>query len=163
MPVDSTAFRSVMGRFATGVTVATTYQASRRLGITVNAFASVSLDPPLVLFCLERASRVHQAFLDSGIFAVNILASDQETISNCFASNSDFRHDEFCGVHSHVAATGAPILEDCLGFVDCRLVNVFDGGDHSILVGLVEAIGARDGDPLLYHRSHYVDLRETRT
>jgi hypothetical protein len=70
MPVDSTAFRSVMGRFATGVTVATTYQASRRLGITVNAFASVSLDPPLVLFCLERASRVHQAFLDSGIFAV---------------------------------------------------------------------------------------------
>ncbi len=131
-----------MGRFATGVTVATTYQESRRLGITVNAFASVSLDPPLVLFCLERASRVHQAFLDSGIFAMNILASDQ---------------------HSHVAVTGAPILEDCLGFVDCRLVNVFDGGDHSILVGLVEALGVRDGDPLLYHRSHYVDLRETRS
>lgn len=161
MPVDSKEFRSVMSRFATGVTVATTCEGTRRLGITVNAFASVSLDPPLVLICIERASRIHQVFLESRIFAVNILSQEQEAISACFAGNSDCRYNEFCGVSSHAVATGAPVLDDAIGFVDCRVVNVFDGGDHSIFVGHVEALGAREGDPLLYFHSRYARLAES--
>lgn len=147
-----------MSRFATGVTVATTCLGSRRLGITVNAFTSVSLDPPLVLICIERAKRIHQAFLDSGIFAVNFLSAEQEALSTCFSGTSDYRYNEFCGARSHTEVTGAPILDTSLGFVDCRIVKVYDGGDHSIFLGLVEALKQGDGQPLLYYGSRYAQL-----
>ena len=104
MDVDSTSFRAVMSRFATGVTVATTCQGEQRIGITVNAFASVSLEPPLVLICLERASVVHEYFVKSGVFAVNMLSADQEDISTGFASNSPERFENFCGAASHPGA-----------------------------------------------------------
>jgi flavin reductase (DIM6/NTAB) family NADH-FMN oxidoreductase RutF len=155
-PVDSSVFRTVMSRFATGVTVATTYLGGRRLGITVNAFASASLDPPLVLICLEKASHVHDAFVESGIFAVNFLTSEQEELSACFAGNSECRFDEFCRAASHTEATGAPVLDESLGFVDCRIEHVYDGGDHDILLGRVVALGHSQGKPLLYYRSQYV-------
>jgi flavin reductase (DIM6/NTAB) family NADH-FMN oxidoreductase RutF len=155
---NSALFRAVMSRFATGVTVATTCQGSRRLGITVNAFASVSLEPPLVLVCIDRTSRVHDAFIESGIFAVNFLTSDQEELSRCFAGDTDCRHNEFCGVASHVEATGAPVFDEALAFVDCRIDQVYDGGDHDILLGRVQALGtgARGAEPLLYYRSEYI-------
>jgi len=161
MPVDSddsSLFRAVMSRFATGVTVATTCQGARRLGITVNAFASVSLDPPLVLICLDKASHVHDAFIASRIFAVNFLGSEQEELSACFAGSSDCRFDEFCRAASHIEATGAPVLDESLGFVDCCVEHVYDGGDHDILVGCVVALGHGEGKPLLYYRSRYGQL-----
>lgn len=155
MAVDPRQFRSVMGRFATGVTVVTTCQEGERLGITVNAFCSVSLDPPLVLVCIERTSRVHDVLLQSGVFAVNFLSKQQERLSTCFAGNSERRYRDFCGATSHAAATGAPILDGCIGYVDCRIVESYPGGDHTIVLGRVEALGQSEGEPLLYYRSRY--------
>jgi flavin reductase (DIM6/NTAB) family NADH-FMN oxidoreductase RutF len=158
MTVDSTEFRAVMGRFATGVTVMATCDNSQRFGLTVNAFCSVSLDPPLVLVCVERASRVHPVLLKSRIFAVSFLTEEQEHLSTCFAGNSDERFEDFCHAASHTAATGAPVLDEALGFVDCRVVDVFPGGDHDIFIGRVEALGGAEDRPLLYYRSHYARL-----
>lgn len=162
MIVDSQAFRAVMGRFATGVTVVTSCQGNYRYGITVNAFTSLSLDPPLVLICIERNSRVHQILLESRIFAVNLLSAEQEELSRCFASTSELRYNDFCEAPSHAESTGAPVLEGTLGFLDCRVVDVFPGGDHSIFVGHVEALSSVDAsggeppEPLLYFRSRYL-------
>jgi flavin reductase (DIM6/NTAB) family NADH-FMN oxidoreductase RutF len=123
-----------------------------RAGLTVNAFCSVSLDPPLVLICVDHSSRVHDLLVQAGIFAVNLLTADQEEILRCFAGQSERRWVEFCGCAAHSAATGAPVFDESLGFVDCRITDVFPGGDHSIIVGRVEALGASDGEPLVYYR-----------
>jgi flavin reductase (DIM6/NTAB) family NADH-FMN oxidoreductase RutF len=160
MAIDIATFRAVMSRFATGVTVVTTCAGTERLGITVNAFCSVSLDPPLVLICVEHGSQVHDALIASGVFAVNFLSRDQENLSVCFAGRSEERFSNFCGVTSHTIATGAPIFDDSLGFVDCRIVATYPGGDHSIILGQVEAQEAYDGEPLLYYRSHYLNSEE---
>ena len=164
--IDSKTFRAVMSRFATGVTVVTTCNGPRRFGITVNAFCSVSLDPPLVLICIERTSRVCDILRDTHIFAVNFLGEDQLDLSVCFAGNGDERYGDFCHAASHVETTGAPVLDGTLGFVDCRVVNVFPGGDHDIFIGQVESLGMADtpdansGRPLLYYFSHYHRLSE---
>ncbi len=155
-PVDSTTFRAVMARFATGVSVVTTCDGPKRFGITVNAFCSVSLNPPLVLVCIDRTSMVHQILRDTGIFAVNFLREDQAQLSDCFAGRSEERFERFCGAKSHAEATGAPVLDASLAFVDCRVVNVFPGGDHDIFIGQVQALGSSDGQPLLYYRSQYI-------
>ncbi len=158
MGVTSEEFRAVLGRFATGVSVVTTCDGNRRAGMTVNAFTSVSLDPPLVLVCVERTTYIHDLLLRNGYYAVNILAEEQEELSNCFAGRSEYRYSEFCGVSSHVVATGAPVFDDALAFIDCRIVNVFPGGDHSIFVGRVEALGGDERRPLLYYRGTYPRL-----
>jgi flavin reductase (DIM6/NTAB) family NADH-FMN oxidoreductase RutF len=155
MTVDSSAFRAVMGRFATGVSVVTSCDGPQRYGITVNAFCSVSLEPPLVLVCIDLTSKVHQIMRETGVFAVNFLKEDQADLSACFASQTEERFQRFCSAASHVATTGAPILDEALGFVDCRVVNVFPGGDHAIFVGQVEALGGTEDHPLLYYRSRY--------
>jgi flavin reductase (DIM6/NTAB) family NADH-FMN oxidoreductase RutF len=160
MDVDSASFRAVMSRFATGVTVATTCQGARRVGITVNAFASVSLEPPLVLICIERSSAVHALFVESGVFAVNVLSSEQEDVSAGFASNSPDRYERFCNVESHPVITGAPVFDTCLAWLDCRVTQVYPGGDHSIFLGLVVALGTGSGLPLLYYRSRYLHPSE---
>ncbi|MGO8948251.1 MAG: flavin reductase family protein [Ktedonobacterales bacterium] len=161
MAVDIQTFRSVMSRFATGVTVVTTQVGTQRLGITVNAFCSVSLTPPLVLICIEHGSHVHDAVVESGIFAVNFLSREQEHLSVCFSGNSPERYSSFCGVASHTAATGAPVFDESLGFVDCRIVATYPGGDHTIVLGQVEAQEAYDGEPLLYYRSQYLNSPES--
>lgn len=161
MAVDTHQFRSVMSRFATGVTVVTTRKGTECHGITVNAFASVSLDPPLVLVCIDRSSYLHDILLESGVFAVNLLAEDQRHLSECFAGHSESRFRDFCGATFHTAATGAPVLDGTLGYVDCRIVGVYPGGDHSIIVGHVETLGIGTGDdPLLYYRSRYIHQGE---
>jgi flavin reductase (DIM6/NTAB) family NADH-FMN oxidoreductase RutF len=157
---DATAFRKVLGHFASGVTVVTTCHNNRRAGITVNAFCSVSLDPPLVLVCIEHKNYAHDLVKDAGIFAVNILASDQADTSRCFASPSAEKFERFCGVTTHEVATGAPVFDHCAAFVDCRLVAVYPGGDHSIFVGHVEALGSSEDAPLLYFRARYGRLEE---
>jgi flavin reductase (DIM6/NTAB) family NADH-FMN oxidoreductase RutF len=160
MAIDIATFRAVMSRFATGVTVVTTCAGTERLGITVNAFCSVSLDPPLVLICIEHGSNVHDALIKCGVFAVNFLSRDQESISVCFAGHSEERYRDFCGVASHVIATGAPIFDNSLGFIDCRIVATYPGGDHTIILGQVEAQEAYEGEPLLYYRSEYLNAQE---
>ncbi len=149
-------FKATMGRFASGVTVVTTRLGGLRAGLTVNAFCSLSLEPPLVLICVDRASRVHDVLVQAGIFAVNILTAGQEEVSRCFAGQSERRWQDFCDCATHTVATGAPVLDQALGFVDCRVTDVFPGGDHSVIVGRVEALGARAGEPLLYYRGRYL-------
>lgn len=158
--VEPETFRKVMGRFASGVTVVTTCQGDQRAGITVNAFCSVSLDPPLVLVCIEQRNYTHDLVSESGIFAVNILSSAQADISRCFASQSDAKFRDFCGVSTHQEATGAPVFDTCVAFVDCQLVAMYPGGDHSIFVGRVQALGSSEEAPLLYYRARYGQVYE---
>jgi len=152
-------FKAVMGRFTTGVTVVTTALGSQRAGITVNAFCSVSLDPPLVLVCIERTAHIHDLLIEAGVFAVNLLAERQDEVARCFANSSDRRNQEFCSCKTQNLQTGAPVLRDALGFLDCVITDVFPGGDHSIIVGRIEALGAADRKPLVYYRSQYTDLK----
>jgi flavin reductase (DIM6/NTAB) family NADH-FMN oxidoreductase RutF len=158
MGITSEEFRAVLGRFATGVTVVTTCEGSRRAGITVNAFSSVSLDPPLVLICIERSAYIHDILRRTGTYAVNFLGEKQRALSECFAGRSDTRDVDFCDVASHEVATGAPVFDEALAFVDCRVVNVYPGGDHSIFLGQVEALGGSGAAPLLYYRGDYTRL-----
>jgi flavin reductase (DIM6/NTAB) family NADH-FMN oxidoreductase RutF len=161
MSVDPALFRQVMGRFATGVTVVTTCQGDRRAGITVNAFCSVSLDPPLVLICVEQRNYTHDLLIEAGCFAVNFLTSQQADVSRCFAAPGDEKLTTFCGAATHEEATGAPVFDECLAFVDCRVEAVYPGGDHSVIIGRVEALASSDATPLLYHQARYGRLAAT--
>lgn len=141
MALDTAFFRKVMGQFATGVTIATTRSQEGIAGLTVNSFTSVSLDPLLVLICVDIRSQALPFFRESGVFAVNILTEEQEELSNCFATSSEERYTYFCHARHHVASTGSPILEGSMGFIDARITAEYPGGDHVIFLGQVEAMG----------------------
>lgn len=141
MALTTDFFRKVMGQFATGVTIATTRSQAGIAGLTVNSFTSVSLDPLLVLICVDARSQALPFFRAGGVFAVNILAQEQEALSNCFATSSDERYTHFCHANHSSAATGAPILDGIMGFVDARITAEHPGGDHVIFLGQVEAMG----------------------
>ncbi len=141
MAIEKDFFRQVMGYFTTGVTVVTTQSQGKPAGLTVSSFTSLSLDPPLVLICVDGTSNTLPLFRESKIFAINFLTVKQVHLSRCFAMSSDDRFEHFCYAPYHTAVTGAPILDDVLAFVDTRLVAEYPGGDHVIFVGQVEAIG----------------------
>ena len=141
MAIEKEFFRQVMGRFPTGVTVVTTRSQERLAGLTVNALCSVSLDPPLILICVGLTSATYPVIRESGVFAVNMLTEKQEELSHCFATASAERYEGFCHASYHVAATGAPIIDDTLAFLDARVVAEYPGGDHVIFLGQVEAMG----------------------
>lgn len=156
MPVTKDEFRSAMSRFASGVTVVTMKDAdSRAQGITVSAFTSLSLEPPLVLVCIDKRASLHNHLVEGAHFAVNILAEDQELISRRFASRDE---DRFSGTGYREGITGAPLLEGALGHIECRVVHVYPGGDHSVIVGEVETANVTDGKPLVYFRGGYARL-----
>ncbi|MBV9711548.1 MAG: flavin reductase family protein, partial [Ktedonobacteraceae bacterium] len=131
----------MMGHFATGVTVVTTNNRGRMGGLTVNAFCSVSLNPPLVLVCIDIHSGALALIRESGAFAVNMLTEQQEDLSRCFATQNKDRFEYFCHASHYTVATGAPVLADVLAFVDARVVAEYPGGDHIIFLGQVEALG----------------------
>jgi len=141
MAIEKGFFRQVAGQFATGVTVVTTCSQGKPAGITVNAFCSVSLEPPLVLVCIDLISLTLPAIRESGSFAVNILTNEQEEFSRCFAGSTEERYEHFCHASFHIAATGAPIIDDVLAFIDARVVAEYPAGDHVIFLGQVEAMG----------------------
>jgi len=141
MAIEKDFFRQVMGHFATGVTVVTTRSQETLAGLTVNAFCSVSLDPPLILICVDLTSTTRLVIRESGVFAVNMLNDKQEDLSRCFATSSAERYEGFCHARYHVAATGAPIIDDTLAFIDARVVAEYPGGDHVIFLGQVAAMG----------------------
>lgn len=141
MTIEKGFFRQVMGRFTSGVTVVTTRHNTVIVGLTVSSFASLSLDPPLVLICVEQVSSTLGVLRAGKIFAVNILTAEQVELSRCFATSSEDRFEHFCHAPYHTAATGAPILDGVLGFIDTRLVAEYPGGDHVIFVGQIEAMG----------------------
>lgn len=153
MPVSSADFRAALSRFASGVTVVTTKDAAgKTFGITVSAFCSVSLEPPLVLICIEKTTGSHHAFEQSGRFTVNILAEAQSQLSDHFASLLD---DKFSSIDHAVDEHGIPLLTSSLATLQCSLFKSLDGGDHSIFLGLVEHVSVRDAGPLVYFKSNY--------
>jgi flavin reductase (DIM6/NTAB) family NADH-FMN oxidoreductase RutF len=149
-------FRRVLGHFATGVTIVTTCDADARpSGLTVSAFASLSLDPPLVLVCVDHKSQTYPALRESGRFAVNVLTLSQEALSRRFAST---RLDKFDGLAYRISDLGLPLLGAALAHIECRTVSTHVAGDHTIFVGRVERAASDDGDPLLYYRGRYKRL-----
>jgi flavin reductase (DIM6/NTAB) family NADH-FMN oxidoreductase RutF len=145
MTIDKDFFRKTAGQFATGVTVVTTNNQGTLAGLTVNAFCSVSLDPPLILICVDLNSATLPAIRASGIFAVNMLTREQERLSTCFATSSEERYRDFCRASFHTAASGAPVLDEGLAFIDARVVAEYPGGDHIIFLGQVVAMGTEGG------------------
>lgn len=149
---DRRALRGVLGRFATGVTVLTAGRGVPR-GMTANSFTSVSLDPAKVLVCVVKSAAIHQTLLDEQGFAVSVLGSDQEWVARRFADHSRARGvREFAGVdHVPGTHTGAPVLSDAVAWLECRLSDIHEGGDHTIFVGSVLGAGCSAGhDPLLF-------------
>jgi flavin reductase (DIM6/NTAB) family NADH-FMN oxidoreductase RutF len=156
MSLDPDAFRAVMGRFASGVTVVTaTDEAGSAYGMTVSAFASVSLQPPLVLMCIDHTASLHDTLANAPYFAVNILASTQEAIARRFADTGAQR---FEGIGYRNGENGVPILNDVLAFVECKRVSSVETGDHTVIIGETVAASMRDARPLLYYRGGFAQL-----
>ncbi|AIR91052.1 p-hydroxyphenylacetate 3-hydroxylase reductase component [Pseudomonas cremoricolorata] len=150
---DTRAFRRALGNFATGVTVVTAAGPSgRKVGVTANSFNSVSLDPALILWSIDKRSTSHEVFEEASHFAVNILAADQIDLSNTFARPKD---DRFAGIEHEAGIGGAPLFPDCSARFQCQKFQQLDGGDHWILVGKVVAFDDFGRSPLLYHQGAY--------
>ena len=155
MAVDRQQFRAALRHWASGVTVITTRAGERALGMTVSAFSSVSLEPPLVLVCADKTSHTCPAIAESGVFAVNVLAADQSELSNRFATDGN-EAVRFDGLACRSGPTGAPWLPGAVAVLDCRLVDTHEAGDHRIYVGRVEATEVHAGrEPLLYYDAAY--------
>jgi flavin reductase (DIM6/NTAB) family NADH-FMN oxidoreductase RutF len=146
-------FRRALGHFATGVTVVTTSDSDGRpTGLTASAFSSVSLDPPLVLVCVDHKSQSYPALLERGRFAVNILHGSQQAVSRRFAST---RLDKFDEVPFRMSGLGLPLIDGALTQLECITVNTHVEGDHTIFVGRVERAHLNSGEPLIYYRGQY--------
>jgi flavin reductase (DIM6/NTAB) family NADH-FMN oxidoreductase RutF len=154
--VDADEFRRVMGNFAAGVTVVTLGEPAH--GITVNAFASLSLEPPLVLICIDHGTETH-ARLDDGddAYCVNVLAADQRHLGEYFANMRELDQDPFEAVAVRTAATGAPVFEAAIAYLDCTVEAAHPGGDHTVYVGAVEDAGIQreDAPALTYFRGEW--------
>ncbi|MFJ3880513.1 flavin reductase family protein [Streptomyces sp. NPDC090077] len=161
-PVGPAEFRAVLGNFASGVTVVTAPPAEGEegpAGFACQSFASLSLDPPLVTFMVARTSTTWPRIARAGVFCVNILGADQGELCRAFAVSGA---DKFAGVaHRPAPATGSPQLDDVPAWIDCRIHAVHTGGDHLIVVGRVEALGASGEDgPLLFHKGRFARLAD---
>lgn len=156
MPIDAARFKQAMAQFVSGVTVVTTELEGELYGMTVASFASLSLDPPLVLVCAGRNMQTHNAIAAARRFGVSILGNDQQDLSGRFASKLD---DKFAGVDYRTGSNGVPLLNGAICTIECTLFNQLDGGDHSIFVGRVEDVQTSgEGAPLVYFRSGYREL-----
>ncbi len=145
-----------MGRFATGVTIITSRLGEELHGMTANALTSVSLEPPLVLICVDRSADSHDIIERSGIFAVSILAQGQERLSNSFALKDGVAAHRLDDVPHHRRATGAPIIDGSLAYLDCRVVERYSGGDHTMFLGeVVDAGPLNDERPLIFYQGRY--------
>jgi len=151
--LDTATFRQVLGHFPTGVCVVTTMDDNGPAGFAVGSFCSVSLDPPMVLFCAANDSSTLARVLATGVFCVNVLGEDQEALCRSFAAKSD---DKFTGVGWHPSANRSPLLEGATAFVDCSVHDSHSGGDHTVVLGEVTDLGvAHEGGPLLFYRGGY--------
>jgi flavin reductase (DIM6/NTAB) family NADH-FMN oxidoreductase RutF len=158
MPVDAESFKRALGSWASGVTIVTSQHGGERLGMTVSAFSSVSLAPPLVLVCADKSSNTNALIQKSGTFTVNVLAAGQSALSNLFADKKR-EAIRFDGLDCRPGATGCPRLPGVLATLDCRVHEAVDAGDHWVYIGAVEAAEiASDKEPLVYHRGGYKGL-----
>ena len=152
MSVDPAELRRVGGHFATGVTVVTAEHDGRTCGLTVNAFVTVSLEPPLVLVSIGIASRSLPCLRRAGRFAVSVLGEDQESVARVFAGKDD---DKLARVPTRRGVTGVPVVEGAIAWLECRTERQSDAGDHVLLIARVERAGARGGRPLVFFRGRY--------
>ncbi|MBM3670896.1 MAG: flavin reductase family protein [Actinobacteria bacterium] len=150
---DAAEFRQVLGQFATGVTIITAIDDGEPAGVAANSFTSVSLDPPLVLFCVAHTSSTWPRIERAGKFAVNILGEHQEEVCRLFAAKGA---DRFAQVKWRVGVGGSPVLDDCIAYLDCEFWAEYDGGDHIIVVGRVLDLGINhDAGPLVFYQGQY--------
>lgn len=155
--ISKNEFRQALGRFASGVTVVTAKDADGNLhGITVSAFCSVSLDPPLILVCIDKNTGSHRALIETDAFVVNVLRDDQQHLSEQFAA---YLPDKFAAVEYQTGIDNLPVLENALANLECRLVNSHPNGDHTIFVGRIEQATINDGEPLVYFHGSYRKLK----
>lgn len=154
--IDAAAFRHAMRHVPTGVTVVTSLRDGEPRGITVNAFASVSLDPPSLLICVNREARSYLFISSSRIFCVNVLAGDQRELAEHFSGK--VRERQFAEIGFTVDVTGAPVIEGAIAHFDCELMHEYHVGSHSILIGRVLSCGARPGSPLGYFNGGFHDF-----
>lgn len=149
--------RSMLGRFATGVTVVAARHGPLLAGMTANAIASISVDPPLLMASLNRTSETHVAILGSHSFGVSVLGAGQRPLAECFAlPTTAAKLQRFCGAPWHEAETGSPILDGAIAYFDCRLNASYPAGTHTIFIGEIVAAGWEEGgEPLLWFGSHY--------
>lgn len=155
MSFDSMAFRKTVGQFATGVTVVSVATEHGVHGMTANSFTSVSLEPPLVLVCVDKTRQTHGHIERAGRFGINILTKEQEPISNWYAG----RRDQPVDIPWRDDVAASPVLEGALAWLDCTLAHTYEGGDHTIFVGRVEACSATGGEPLLFFKGRYTALQ----
>jgi flavin reductase (DIM6/NTAB) family NADH-FMN oxidoreductase RutF len=152
-------FRGTLARFATGVTVVTTTLDQSHFGLTVNAFCAVSLDPPLILVSLDHKSQTYPIIRQSGVFAVNILAQEQEPLALRFASK-DLQVKTFEDIPLQAGVTGSPLFEQSVARIECRVASEYPGGDHALMLGEVVHVdfsaNSQEKTPLLYYRSSFV-------
>ncbi len=156
--LDSRSFRNALGRFASGVTVVTTVVDGEDHALTASAFSSVSLEPPLVLVCVDHKNRFHDAVTTSGVWAISMLPESAQDAATWFATRGRPLIGQLHKVdHHRGAVTGAALLDDALAWLECRTWRLHDGGDHSIIIGEVvwADVSTACDDPLLYYRSHY--------
>lgn len=160
MAVDPYEFRTIMGHFASGVTVITSAEDGRLHGMTANAVASLSLDPVMLLICVDRTAYSHDSILRAGAFGVNILSEGQEALSRLFAKHTEPEEGSLRGQPHRIGVTGAPLLTEGVAFMECRVKDVLEGGDHSIFLGEVVDQGIVDAGakPLVFYRGGYHSL-----
>jgi 3-hydroxy-9,10-secoandrosta-1,3,5(10)-triene-9,17-dione monooxygenase reductase component len=152
-PVHPSRFRQVLGHFCTGVTVVTGLDDGEPVGFACQAFAALSLDPPLILFCPGRRSSTWARIARTGHFCVNVLAEGQRELSRTFGTSGA---DKYAGVEWTLSPAGAPVLADVITWVDAAIETVHEAGDHHVVIGRVTALGAfRDAQPLLFYRGRY--------
>lgn len=154
--IQSSDLRAFAGHFATGVAVVTTRDADGGcFGLTMNAVTSLSLNPPLLLICLDNNSSTLEALNESNHFCLHFLAADQQDISSLFSKKLE---DKFAALSYRFGELGSPILSGVVAASECEVVSKYPGGDHTIIVGSVKAVTVNGGEPLLYHRGQYVNL-----
>jgi len=159
MSVTSREFRKAMGCFATGVTIITIDQDGEVHGMTANAFTAVSLDPLLVLVCVDRRAKTHAHLHARKRFGVNVLRRDQQAISEYYArSGRKHQHAEEAGAVFDRTSHGTPVLRGALAYLECKLRKAEKAGDHTIFIAAVEQVKVRAGDPLLFFRSRYREI-----
>jgi flavin reductase (DIM6/NTAB) family NADH-FMN oxidoreductase RutF len=160
LPVSAEQFKEVFRRWASGIAIVTTRRAGGIHGMTANSFCSLSLDPPLVLICVEKRTHTHALIADQRAFGIHLLAQGQDPLSEACAGHAGEPGHWLEGMSHHAERTGAPILDDCAAWLDCSLWATYEGGDHTIYVGQIEAAAVTGRPPLLWFDRHYRQLAD---
>jgi len=161
MPFDPILFRQLLGRFATGVTVITANRNNEKHGMTANAFTSVSLNPPLILVSIDKRANMHEIMMEHDSFCVNFLPEHRREWSDWWAGKAPKDVDQFADIPHKAGTTGSPVLEGCLGYIDCKVWERYPGGDHTLVLGEVQDAEVNTDPnvkPLLFFASKYHQL-----